>query len=280
MKKQKRQSVVRMTAFGGSLALAPWGSGAMAQDTGQASGVAKVVDKNFFEMFFLPGDPVGTAIVWFLFVLSMVCIGYAFYLAMKYRRTQMLPFATISDIQMLLEKKQYRQAIEIADRDESYLGKLISGALNEAGNGFSAMERAVEESSDVETTRLLRPLEYLNVVGNIAPMMGLFGTVYGMILAFSQLVAAGGKPDPAQLADGISTALVTTFWGLIVAIPALTAYSLIRNRIDASCAEGAILVEDMIRPFKPSGKKLLKDKDAQTPAPAAPRPPAQPRPNI
>src|SRR5690606_17418676 len=133
----------------------------------------------------------------------------------------------------------------------SFVGKLMSAALSEAASGFGAMERAVEEAGDAETSRMLRPVEYLNVIGNIAPMLGLFGTVYGMIRAFETLVAEGGKADPTTLAAGISTALVTTFWGLIVAMPALACYALVRNKIDALTSDGMIVAEELIRPFKP-----------------------------
>jgi len=167
----------------------------------------------------------------------------------------------------LLAEKKYRDAIEFAKNDGSYLGKLASAALNEAANGYGAMERAIEEAGDAETTRLLRPLEYLNVLGNIAPMLGLFGTVYGMIVAFQQLVAAGGSADPQNLAAGISTALVTTFWGLVVAMPALAAYSLIRNKVDALTAEGLIMAEELISPFKPGSKKSSEKRTPATPKP-------------
>ena len=140
-----------------------------------------------------------------------------------------IPEDTQNQIETLLAEKRYREAIEFSGTDSSYLAKVVNSGLSEASNGYGAMERAVEESSDAETTRMLRPIEYLNVLGNIAPMMGLFGTVYGMIVAFQKLVETGGKPDPGKLAAGISTALVTTFWGLVVAVPALASYSLIRN---------------------------------------------------
>ena len=68
------------------------------------------------------------------------------------------------------------------------------------------MERAVEEAGDAEAVKLLRPIEYLNVLGNISPMIGLFGTVFGMIVAFQALVAGSGSADPKELAGGISTA--------------------------------------------------------------------------
>jgi len=63
-------------------------------------------------------------------------------------------------------------------------------------------------------------------------MVGLFGTVWGMINAFNRILETAGQPDPADLAGGISTALLTTWWGMLVAIPALASHGLLRNRID------------------------------------------------
>ncbi len=164
----------------------------------------------------------------------------------------------------MISQKKYRDAIEYAKSDDSYLGRLTSSALLEAANGFGAMERAIEETSDAETTRYLRPVEYLNVLGNIAPMLGLFGTVYGMIRAFQKLVEAGGSPDPGQLAAGISTALVTTLWGLVVAIPALAGYAVVRNKIDALTSDGLVEAETS-SPLSGPGAKL-----PHPPQPAAP----------
>ena len=137
--------------------------------------------------------------------------------------------------------------------------------MSEANHGFNAMERALEGAAEAEAARMLRPIEILNVLGNIAPMVGLFGTVYGMIVAFQSLVDAGGSPDPVELAAGISTALVTTFWGLIVAIPALAGYALIRNKVDALTAEGLLEAEQIIRPFKPATRRAS-DKASGKPA--------------
>jgi len=89
-------------------------------------------------------------------------------------------------------------------------------------------------------------IEPLNIIGNVAPMIGLFGTVYGMILAFREIVVAGGSPDPVELAAGIGTALTTTFWGLVVAIPALAGYALLRTRLDGLTAEAARSAEELV----------------------------------
>lgn len=251
----------------------------------QSAPAASPTEQSLFQMFFLPGDPVGIGIVWFLLLLSVVNFGFSVMMLIKYRKVTMAPELTYSEVEIMLEEKKYRDAIDFAANDPSYLGKLVDAALNEASNGYAAMERAIEEVGDAETARMLRPVEFLNVIGNVSPMIGLFGTVYGMIVAFKDLVAAGGKPDPVLLASGISTALVTTLWGLVVAIPALTFYAVIRNKIDALTADGMIMAEELIRPFKPGGKKTDagpggKPAPGKAPAPGAPagRPTPKPGP--
>lgn len=210
---------------------------------------------SFFEMFFWSTDPVGLVFIWVLVLLSLVSMSLAIRFTMQYRRAGIMPDETREQIEQMIAQKKYRDAIDYADADPSFLGKVTARALNEAPNGYGAMERAVEEAGDAETTRMLRPIELLNVLGNIAPMMGLFGTVYGMIVAFQSLVSSGGQPDPKDLAAGISTALVTTLWGLVVAIPALAGYALVRNKVDALTTEALLVAEDLIGAFKPSNKK-------------------------
>src|SRR5690606_6952330 len=121
----------------------------------------------------------------------------------------------------MVAKGRFDDAAAIAKQDPSDLSAILIAALGEAKLGASAALRAAEQSAEELLLRRLRRIEPLNIVGNVAPMIGLFGTVYGMIVAFREIVRAGGTPDPVSLAAGIGTALVTTFWGLIVAIPAL-----------------------------------------------------------
>ncbi|MEM8494306.1 MAG: MotA/TolQ/ExbB proton channel family protein [Planctomycetota bacterium] len=211
--------------------------------------------RSFFQMFLWSDDPMGLAFIWILVLLSVVSVTLSIRFAMQFRRSTIMPDETRAEIEELLSQKKYRDAIDYAQSDPSFLGRVTGTALSEAPNGYGAMERAVEEAGDAETTKMLRPIELLNVLGNIAPMMGLFGTVYGMIVAFQSLVSAGGSPDPTELAAGISTALVTTLWGLVVAIPALAGYALVRNKVDALTSEALLVSEDLISTFKPSGKK-------------------------
>ena len=114
----------------------------------------------------------------------------------------------------------------------------------------------MEEASEVRTSKLLRRIEVLNVIGNVAPMLGLLGTVYGMIKVFSTIVEEGDMPDASQLANGVGIALVTTFWGLVVAIPALAAYAVIRTRIDSLTSHTMAIAQEAVSTFRPTAKKI------------------------
>ena len=228
---------------------------AMAQAPGESSAVT------YFKMFFLTENLIGQLLIILLFLASGLTVGYIAKLMTMYRRSTMIPPELYQELDGKIAQKKYPDAVRAASESKAYLGKLVGGAMREAPNGYGAMERAIEELSDAETSRMLRPIEYLNVIGNVSPMLGLFGTVYGMIVAFQALVEAG-RPEPQELAAGISTALVTTLWGLIVAIPALAGYALVRNKVDALTADGLVMAEQLIRPFKPGTSKTTTSRDA------------------
>jgi len=112
------------------------------------------------------------------------------------------------------------------------------------------MMEAMEKSSDNETVRLHAKIGYLSLIGNIAPMMGLLGTVQGMITAF-QKIAQVVNPEPSQLAEGISMALVTTFLGLVVAIPTMVCFFYFRNRVNRISIEIMETCEELFDRFRP-----------------------------
>ncbi len=220
-----------------------------------------------FEMFFLSGgDVFGMIITWFLILLSFVAMALIIKFLMDNSATQIMPVDSVVAYEQLLQEKRFREAIERAQADETAFGQIIGAALSEAGNGYGAMARAVEEETDRIGSKRARAVEWLNVIGAVGPMIGLFGTVYGMIKAFAELVEAGGRPNPADLAGGISTALVTTFWGLIVGIPAVAGGAIIKNKIDGLMLETMVQAEGLIRQFQPSARKKSSSSSAKRPA--------------
>ncbi|MCP4590470.1 MAG: MotA/TolQ/ExbB proton channel family protein [bacterium] len=229
----------------GTVTLAPRAMGqdeAAAEDGG---GVARL-----FDHFVGDGGP----ITWFILIpLSVATIALTVEHALSIRRSTLLPAEVEDRLAALLEKKQYAEALQLSGEDDSMLGRAVNAGLSEAANGYLEMERSLDEALDERAARLTRKIEYLNVIGNVSPMIGLFGTVYGMIKAFASIGDFGGNLDPGQIADDISIALVTTFWGLLVAIPALTIFALFRNRIDLLTAECALVAERLLAVFKPAG---------------------------
>jgi biopolymer transport protein ExbB len=198
---------------------------------------------NYFEVFFWPGGGTIGAILW---VMSLVCLGVVIQNFLAIRRQNVMPLGIDQQIRAFLEAKQYREAIEMTTQGQDYLSFIMHAALVEAPHGFGAMERAMGEAAEERTARMLRYTEWLNLLGNLGPMVGLLGTVWGLIKMFFAIVAAGGIPDPGKLADSLGTKLVCTLLGLCIAIPALGVYGAMRNRIDTMTAEAQAVGRDML----------------------------------
>jgi biopolymer transport protein ExbB len=213
---------------------------------------------NMAEILFVRGGVIG----WVLWLLSVVTIAIIVQYFVSIRRVNIIPEDVRARIGRLFEDRQYREAIELTAAEPSFLSYVVRAALGEASRGYSAMERAMEEASEERTAKLLRQVEWLNLIGNVSPMLGLLGTVWGMILAFFEIVQTG-TPDPRGLAYGIGIALVTTLLGLGVAIPALAVYGVMRNRIDALSSEAIVAAQELVSNFRPGPKHPETDKPAE-----------------
>ena len=127
---------------------------------------------------------------------------------------------------------------------------MLAAGLPKINAGFETMRASMDEMADEETIKLQQKIGYLSLIGNIAPMMGLFGTVSGMIAAFQTIAQMGASVSPADLADGISQALVTTFLGLFVAIPAMIAFFFFRNKVVRVTLELGAIADDLVERFR------------------------------
>ena len=205
---------------------------------------------SLFEVLFVRCGGIG----WLLWLISVLTVAIIIQYFITIRRSNILPDLVKAEIQSLFEGKQYREVIDLTAGEPSFLSYVIHASLSEAGHGYPAMERALEEAAEERTTRLLRSVEWLNLIGNVGPMLGLLGTVWGMIQVFFKIVEVNEMPKPAELADGIGTALVTTLIGLSVAIPALAVYAVMRNRIDGVSAETMVVAQELIGVFRPTKK--------------------------
>ncbi len=186
-----------------------------------------------------------------MWVMSIATVAIIVEYFINIRRSSIMPELIHDQIREFFEGRQYREAIDLTDEEPSFLSKVVHAGMTEAVHGYPAMERAMEEAAEEHTTKLLRHIEWLNLIGNISPMMGLLGTVWGMIHAFFKIVDAGGMPQADKLAGAIGIALVTTFIGLAIAIPALAVYSVMRNRIDTLSSEAMVACQELLSGFRP-----------------------------
>ncbi len=215
----------------------------------QAAEEATKETTSYFQVLVTGGGVIGY-VLWMLMVL-MIALSIKYFIDI--RRGTVLPPVTLAQLQEYFENRQYREVLEVTEEDPSFIGQLMHASLSEASYGYSAMERAMEESAEASTTKMLRSIEWLNLIGNIGPMLGLMGTVWGMIGAFFSIVEVG-QADPELMAKDIGVALVTTLLGLVVAVPALSVYAVMRNRIDSLTSEGMLTAQEMISQLRPSKK--------------------------
>jgi len=234
-------------------------------DTNGASGSTT----SLFEAFFIQRNErtgslelLGTGIVWFLLALSVASLALIGSQSQANRKERLLPLPLAKELKGLLKRGDAREAQKRAADDGSFLGQIFAAALRERTAGDDAMRMALERAAEERVMDRLRAVETLGIIGAVSPMIGLFGTVYGMIVAFREIVATGGSPDPVGLAAGIGAALTTTFWGLVVAIPALAAHALLRNRIDRITSEAALIAEELILQYSPRDAADARTDDA------------------
>jgi biopolymer transport protein ExbB len=190
----------------------------------------------------------------FIILLSVVSVGFIIEHFMTIRKSTLMPEDAVQDIEQMIAHGQIDQAIEYcADpANESLFGEVVLAGLERYKGsefGFAEYKAAVEEAGEDQTGRLYRKTEVLGLIGSIAPMLGLTGTVLGMINAFNTIASTEGAARPAELAGGISQALVTTLMGLVVAIPTMVAFSYFRNKIDSIIAEAGKRVEQVLMPL-------------------------------
>jgi biopolymer transport protein ExbB len=172
------------------------------------------------------------------------------------RRENVIPTELVEGFEEQLNAKQYQQAYELVKSDQSFLGHVLSAGLGKISTGYSPAIEAMQEVGEEENMRLEHRLSYLALIGTLCPMIGLLGTVSGMIDSFKIIAnTATGAPDPKMLAQGISTALFTTFVGLALAIPALAAYNLLRNRVARLVLEVGVVSEGLMSRFQNTSEK-------------------------
>jgi biopolymer transport protein ExbB len=202
--------------------------------------------KSFVEAYILAGGWIGFVILFFSFISLALIIEHV----VNIKRDKIVPPQLIDEIEGMFENEEYQEALELCEAEPNFLTNVLAAGLPKINAGFETMKAAMDEMAEEETIKLQQKIGYLSLIGNIAPMMGLFGTVSGMIKAFQTIAQMGASVTPSHLADGIGQALVTTFLGLFVAIPSMIAYFFFRNKVVRVTLELGAIADDLVERFR------------------------------
>lgn len=182
-----------------------------------------------------------------LIIGSVTALAVVFSCIMDIRAAKILPRRSVDAIVDLTSQARWDDLREFVTHDESFTARVIRAAMKSAKvSDREGVREAAELAAAEESARLFRRIELLNVIGNLGPLIGLAGTVWGMILAFTSLGESGGQAGPTDLSLGISKALFHTLLGLCLAIPSLLAFGIYRSVIDRLATRGTVLCGQII----------------------------------
>ncbi len=202
----------------------------------------------------------GGPLVYLLAVLSILAFALVLYFVVTLNTSRVTPAAFVREIQLLLKAGDMAEAKELARKQSSPVAELVNTAfdyLDRAGDHADPelLRQVVEGEGVRQVGRLQSQVTYLMDIGVIAPMIGLLGTVMGMLRSFSSVALDNTQVKPDVLAGGVSQALVTTAAGLCVAIPAMIAYSIFRGRLAKLTANMELVAADVVTSLVHQEKK-------------------------
>jgi biopolymer transport protein ExbB len=220
---------------------------------------------------------------WFILAGSLVTIALIVEHFLIVRQVTIAPGEQVRRAKQLIERRDFRDCLERMRKSSTFFARVMTASLQHARHGFEAMHDAALEKSGELSGQMFRKVEYMNIIGNLGPLLGLLGTVYGMIIAFNALGQSGGVAgtDAGGLAVGISLALVNTLLGLGLAIVGLGFFGVCRNRVDSLTVQATVQVLDLLEYFRPapattpSVGAVRAPLSASSPRPAMPARPAQ-----
>ncbi len=200
-----------------------------------------VKKKSWLELFQTTG-----VVGYLLLGTSMIGTALVIQYGVSLRREKLAPAAVVQEVEALINEEKYDEAIEVCDAEGGYLSKIVGSALRMRHAGYEEMIGGLEQAAAEETFKLASKISTLSLLGNVAPLLGLLGTVTGMISSF-QVIETLKAPTPGDLAKGVYESLVNTTLGLFLAIIFLTIYFFFKNKVTQMTLGLNLQAVDMLR---------------------------------
>lgn len=210
-----------------------------------------------------------------LLFLSMALVALVILLTLDLRMQTAIPPAFVQEFTDLVNQRKFKDAYEKARSNPSFLAKVLSGGMSRLQYGLDDARDAALNMVDSIRSSKEQINNYTAVICSLGPLIGLVGTVFGMILSFKELSKGGKGVEAAKVAEGISHALVITMLGIGIAVPGLFFNAFFRNRITRISMDVANIADDLLTQMyygtkKPAGAPV----EVRGPAEASPAPSA------
>ncbi len=191
---------------------------------------------------------------WILILLSIIGVSLGIHRLISIKSEALVPELLVDDMHNIFGEGVDDEAVEEAQNvvagDQSMLGEILAAALDKRDFGFDSMREAAEATAASEYNKYMAQINWLSLFAAIGPMLGLLGTVWGMIGAFFKMASVGGSVEPSMLANEIGGAMITTATGLIIAIPMMFLFFFLRARVNRCLLESTNLVGEVLDYFR------------------------------
>ncbi len=201
-------------------------------------------------------DPFAAFIGLVLLGLSIYFLAQVIRLFMEYRVVEAVPPALVETLETSIQERKFQEAYDACRDNNSFLAKLIRTGIANLPNGRTEAKEAMNLASEEQVVMMESRISYLATIGTLGPMIGLVGTIWGMIHSFQEISSAGGtQPRADQVAAGISTALFITLEGVALSVPAIFFFAYFRNRIAQIAMEATKVADRTIAAFWSAAKQ-------------------------
>jgi len=180
---------------------------------------------------------------------SIIALGLSIEHIVNVKKEKLCPPEIVAQLEALVDEGRYDEALTLCTSAPTFFTNIIGASLSKVNDGYESMLEAMQNAGEEQSAKLNQKISYLSLISNIGPMLGLTGTVTGMITAFG-IIKTQAAPSPSDLAKGVEEALVTTAMGLFVAIPFSTVYFLYKNKVTLYIIELGIMAGEFVDKFK------------------------------
>lgn len=254
----KRALCIGLLVLGiGMFAADTYGQGAAAPAPAPAAGTIDAssapaprqvsTGSQFYQVVFGSGF-LGVLLWLFLFASGGFAVYFCVDAYILIQPKRIMPQGLVDTVTQAMTEGDVMKALQACEKEPGPLANILTAGFSHVEEGFDVIQESISMAADLETEKIMQTLTWISVMSNIAPMLGLLGTVQGMIMAFNTI--ATGAPDVGMLALAIGQALWTTAAGLCVAVPAVTMHYLLKNKANTLILKMEALTMEMIKDLR------------------------------